>query len=83
MQNSKELSRKSHKKYNLFHHLIFSTKYRRKIFTNTEVNLYLKMLLNYKFSGFKILVSETDKNHIKTISKIKEISNSSRKLKLI
>ena len=29
-----------------------------------EVNLYLKMMLNYKFSGFKILVSETDKDNI-------------------
>lgn len=29
-----------------------------------EVNLYLKMMLNYKFSGFKILVSETDKYHM-------------------
>ena len=48
-----------------------------------KVNMYVKIVLNYEFDRFEILISETDKNHIKTISKIKGISNSSRKLKLI
>lgn len=64
MQDIKELSIKKHKKFNLFCHLIFSTKYRRRIFTNLELNSYLKILLNNKFKNFKILISETDKDHI-------------------
>lgn len=64
MRNTKELLRKSHKKYNLFCYLIFSTKYRRKLFINSKLNSYLKILLNYKFKGFKIIISETDKDHM-------------------
>lgn len=64
MQNVKEISRKNHKKFNLFCHLIFSTKYIRKLFINLELNSYLKISLNHKFKGFEILISETDKDHI-------------------
>lgn len=64
METIKNLSRKSHKKFNLFCHLIFSTKYRKSIFSNVEINAYLKIILTHKFKQFKIIISETDKNHI-------------------
>lgn len=64
METIKNLSRKSHKKFNLFCHLIFSTKYRKSIFSNVEINAYLKTILTHKFKQFKIIISETDKNHI-------------------
>lgn len=62
MQNSKELSRKSHKKFKLLCLLIFSTKYRRTLFSNAELNAYLKILLTHKFKQFEIIISKTDKD---------------------
>lgn len=58
------MSRKSHKKFNLACHLIFSIKYRRTIFSNAELNTYLKILLTHKFKQFEIIISKTDKDHI-------------------
>lgn len=34
------------------------------MFLNLDVTLYLKKLLKHEFTGFKILISETDKDHI-------------------
>ena len=48
MQNIKNLSRKSH--------LIFSTKYRRKIFLNKNIKEALNNLLNFEFKQFKIII---------------------------
>lgn len=53
METIKNLSRKSHKKFNLFCHLIFSTKYRKSIFSNVEINAYLKIILTHKFKQLK------------------------------
>ncbi len=39
MQNIKNLLRKSHKKFKLLCHLIFSTKYRRKNFLKLEIQI--------------------------------------------
>ena len=64
MQNIKNLSRKSHKKFKLLCHLIFSTKYRRKIFLNKNIKEALNNLLNFEFKQFKIITHETDKDHI-------------------
>ena len=55
---------KKHKKYFLLCHLIFSTKYRRNIFSNNCLDKYIKELLKRRFKGFEILICETDKNHI-------------------
>jgi len=55
---------KNHKKYFLLCHLIFSTKYRRNLFSNNSLDRYIKEILKRGFKGFEILICETDKNHI-------------------
>ena len=60
----KKYDQKKHKKYLLFCHLIFSTKYRRKIFTE-NVKSYIKTILNdHTCKEFTIKEIETDKDHI-------------------
>ena len=58
--------RTSHAKYSLKIHLIFVTKYRKKLFKDKNLNRDVKQFLydicNEK--GFRILQMETDKDHI-------------------
>jgi putative transposase len=55
---------KNHRKYKLFCHLIFSTKYRKNLFCNNGLRKTLKHILEKIERDFKIIQYETDKNHI-------------------
>lgn len=55
---------KNHRKFKLFCHLIFSTKYRRNLFSDNSLKWTLKNILEKTEKGFKIIQYETDKNHI-------------------
>jgi putative transposase len=55
---------KNHRKYKLFCHLIFSTKYRKNLFCNSGLRKTLKHILEKIERDFKIIQYETDKNHI-------------------
>ena len=55
---------KNHRKFKLFCHLIFSTKYRRNLFYNNSLKWTLKCILDKTQRDFKIIQYETDKNHI-------------------
>lgn len=57
-------SRKNHKKFLLQCHLIFSSKYRRKVF-NQVVSSFIHNLLDSKeFEEFRMEEIETDEDHI-------------------
>lgn len=55
---------KNHRKFKLFCHLIFSTKYRRNLFSDNSLKWTLKNILEKTEKVFKIIQYETDKNHI-------------------
>lgn len=55
---------KNHRKYKLFCHLIFSTKYRKNLFCNNNLKQTLNIVLEKIQKDFKIIQQETDKNHI-------------------
>lgn len=55
---------KNHRKFKLFCHLIFSTKYRRNLFSDNSLKWTLKNILEKTEKDFKIIQYETDKNHI-------------------
>ena len=55
---------KNHRKYKLFCHLIFSTKYRKNLFCDSGLRKTLKYILEKIERDFKIIQYETDKNHI-------------------
>lgn len=55
---------KNRRKFSLFCHLIFSTKYRRNIFINNELCNNLKSIVLEVQKDFKIIEQEMDKNHI-------------------
>jgi putative transposase len=55
---------KNHRKYKLFCHLIFSTKYRKNLFCNNNLKQTLNIVLKKTQKDFKIIQQETDKNHI-------------------
>lgn len=55
---------KNHRKYKLFCHLIFSTKYRKNLFCNNSLKQTLDDILRVTERDFKIIQYETDKNHI-------------------
>ena len=57
---------KNHSKYSLKAHLVFATKYRKKLFTNSVLTLELKCKIMEiaKGSNFKVELVEVDKDHI-------------------
>lgn len=55
---------KNRRKFKLFCHLIFSTKYRRNLFTSYNICKELKDVLAQSEKDFKIIEQETDKNHL-------------------
>lgn len=57
---------KNHSKYSLKSHLVFATKYRKKIFDNQSMVFELKRKLNEVAdrSNFEIELMEVDKDHI-------------------
>lgn len=59
-----QYSSKNHRKFKLFCHLIFSTKYRRNVFDNRKIKSTLKKVIDNLELDFKIVQFETDRNHI-------------------
>ena len=57
---------KNHSKYSLKSHLVFATKYRKKLFTNSALTFELKRKIMEiaERSNFKIELVEVDKDHI-------------------
>lgn len=55
---------KSHKKFKLLCHMIFSTKYRRNIFQGDYREFVRNLIHQKKFEEFEIEEVETDKDHI-------------------
>ena len=61
-----DYSRGGHSKYSLKVHLIFVTKYRKKLFISSDVSDRVKQLL-YEVSEkyvYRIIQMETDKDHV-------------------
>ena len=57
---------KNHSKYSLKAHLVFATKYRKKLFTNSGLTIELKCKIMEiaKRSNFKVKLVEVNKDHI-------------------
>ena len=57
---------KNHSKYSLKVHLVFVTKYRKKLFTNSTLTFELKckIMKIAERSNFKMKLVEVDKDHI-------------------
>lgn len=57
---------KNYSKYSLKAHLVFATKYRKKLFTNSILTLEIKckIMKIAKRSNFKVELVEVDKDHI-------------------
>ncbi|BFQ97160.1 IS200/IS605 family transposase [Enterococcus cecorum] len=78
-------NRTAHKKYSLNVHLIFVTKYRRKIFNSQEFNTDLKNIMHFiaKKYHYKIIQMETDIDHIHILLEYKPKDSISNIVKIL